>query len=70
MITSVRQSERKRQLNMETLAKIKISSPARPVRIRNNWSDDYRLAWLSIVSMETASDMLNDRKGGSYLPAN
>ena len=46
----------------ETLAKIKESSPARPLRRPRNWSDEDQLAWLSIFSLETTSDRLNDKR--------
>ena len=46
----------------ETLAKIKESSPARPLGRPKNWSDEDRLAWLSVFSLETASDRLNEKR--------
>ena len=46
----------------ETLAKIKETSPARPIGRPKNWADEDQLAWLSVFSTETASDRLNEKK--------
>ena len=55
-------TSKERRQYKETLAKIKETSPARPIGRPKNWPDEDRLAWLSVFSTETASDQINDKK--------